>query len=321
MPANQPLLFLFGAGDKSDQVSPAGLRTRVTGSTDLGRLLPEEVVRHRLMITPDFAEPYPDIRGYPVIANLITEPERNAALLRKLDKWLSSVPQRVINPPAAVLSSTRDQVAALLTGIDGLIVPKTVRFRASERGAAARSMAAAGAVILRRPGTHSGDIVGLFDSLERALDAVEGDGDYIATEFVDCRSPDGLYRKIRIFFIGPHRIVRHKLIDDNWSVHGAARPMFMAPRPELIAEEAAMFEDEDPFAADVSATLNTVRARMPLDFFGMDFAFAPDGQVVLFEANATMSFMPNLLAPKFPHVRRCIEPARAALMELLGVSA
>ena len=58
---------------------------------------------------------------------------------------------------------------------------------------------------------------------------------------------------------------------------------------------------------------------MPLDFFGMDFALTRDGQVVLFEANATMSFMPNLFVPEFDYLRRCHEPARAALMELLGV--
>ena len=35
---------------------------------------------------------------------------------------------------------------------------------------------------------------------------------------------------------------------------------------------------------------------MPLDFFGLDFASAKDGKSILFEANATMSFMAHSVA-------------------------
>jgi hypothetical protein len=322
MAVNPPLLFIFGFGDESDQVTKFRFRTRVTGSTDLGRLLPDEVIRHRLVVTPEsFEGPPPDLSRYPVIANMITEAEHSSGLLRNLDKWLSPLPQRVINPPAAVLRTTRDQVAGLLTGIEGLIVPRTVRFRRCEAEAAAQRLVGAGTVILRRPGTHGGDVIGLFDSFDAALEALEGDGEHIATEFVDYRSPDGLYRKFRLFFIGQHRILRHALIGDSWMVHGAARTKFMAERPELIAEEREAFESEEPFSPDVCATFDAVRERMPLDFFGLDFGLTPSGQVVLFEANATMSFMPNLFIEKFEHVRRCHGPAQKALMQLLGVSA
>jgi len=321
MPTNRPLLFIFGFGDESDQVEHFRRVTRVTGSTDLGRLLPEEIVRHRLVVTPEsFDGPPPDLGRYPVIANMITEPEHSAGLLRSLDNWLSPLAQRVINPPAAVLRSTRDQVAGLLAGIEGLIVPRTVCFRRSDADAAAHRFGEAGAVILRRAGTHGGDIIGLFDSFDAAVEALEGDGEHVATEFVDYRSADGLYRKFRLFFIGQRRILRHMLISDSWSVHGAARTKFMAPRPELIAEERAMFDAENPFSPEVRAIFDAVRERMPLDFFGLDFALGARGEVILFEANATMNFMPNLFIEKFEHVRRCHEPARAAMMELLGVS-
>lgn len=321
MAANPPLLFIFGFGDEFDQVTKFRFRTRVTGSTDLGRLLPDEVVRHRLVVTPDsFDGPPPDLRRYPVIANMITEAEHSAGLLRSLDKWLSKVPQRVINRPAAVLRTTRDQVAGLLTGIDGLIVPKTVRFRRSECEVAAQSFAGARGLILRRVGTHGGDIIGLFDSFDAALEALEGDGEHIVTEFVDYRSPDKLYRKFRVFFIGRRRILRHMLISDGWNVHGADRLNFMASRPELIAEERVRFESESPFAPQVCAIFDAVRERMPLDFFGLDFGLTPTGKVILFEANATMNFMPNLFIETFEHVGRSYKPAQAALMELFGIS-
>ena len=39
-------------------------------------------------------------------------------------------------------------------------------------------------------------------------------------------------------------------------------------------------------------TLETVRGRVPLDVFGMDFEVTDDGGVVMFETNAAMVFHP-----------------------------
>jgi hypothetical protein len=96
----------------------------------------------------------------------------------------------------------------------------------------------------------------------------------------------------------------------------------MADRQPLLDEEAHMFEkDEGAFRPAVAKVLEAVRDRMELDYFGMDFAILPDGRVVLFEANATMNFFPFLDDPKFAYVRRCLEPARAAFHEMLGLQA
>jgi hypothetical protein len=60
---------------------------------------------------------------------------------------------------------------------------------------------------------------------------------------------------------------------------------------------------------------------MPLDFFGMDFGVTKDGYLVLFEANATMSFFPLSPDPRFAYLKHCLEPAATALRELLGLPA
>src|SRR5206468_1342588 len=98
MTAQPPLLFIFGGGDEADQVTRSGARTYLKGSTDLGKLLPDTVVRHRLVVTPDFFRrtPKPDLRGYPVIANLITEAEHNAGILRDVETLLRGVPGRIV---------------------------------------------------------------------------------------------------------------------------------------------------------------------------------------------------------------------------------
>ena len=58
---------------------------------------------------------------------------------------------------------------------------------------------------------------------------------------------------------------------------------------------------------------------MPLDFFGMDFGIRADNQVVLFEANATMSFFPFLTDPQFEYLLSAFRPAQLALRELFGL--
>jgi hypothetical protein len=110
------------------------------------------------------------------------------------------------------------------------------------------------------------------------------------------------------------------LVSEHWNVHAKDRQRVMAERPELIAEEERMFAAADgAFPDEVQQVLTSVSERMSLDFFGMDFGIAPDGRVVLFEANATMNFFPLSPDPRFAYLARCVEPARSAFYDLLGL--
>ena len=153
----------------------------------------------------------------------------------------------MINQPEAVLRSTRDQVAALLDGIDGLIVPKTVRLPGEPTMAAESSAAPASSdpIIVRQIGTHGGKTVALHQSVDEAVAALEPGQSIIATQFVDFASPDAIYRKFRVFFIGNTTILRHMYVSDHWNVHGPDRARFMAPRPDIVAEEHAMSSKRD----------------------------------------------------------------------------
>ena len=52
-----------------------------------------------------------------------------------------------------------------------------------------------------------------------------------------------------------------------------------------------MLDPEGCLGADCLRTLEAIRARMPLDIYGVDFEVDRDGQVVLFEANASMNLL------------------------------
>jgi hypothetical protein len=325
MSADRPLLLIFGGGDEADQIRRSGQRITIAGSADLGKLLPNREMLHRLLITRDHQPHQTELSGYPVIVNMITEPENNARILGKLDELLRGVSARVVNPPETVLRSTRDQVARLLSGIPGLIVPKVVRLPGDNAQLAAKMIEQAGIappVIVREVGTHTGRTVGLHTSVADAVATLEGSKEYIATQFVNFASPDGLYRKYRVWFIGRHAVFRHMYVSDGWNVHSADRARFMAHHADVIAEERALIESAEPFGADVREVFRAVRERMPLDFFGLDFGLMPDGKVVLFEANATMSFFPlwRDSNPEFQYLEACVPPARAAFTELVGLT-
>jgi len=322
-----PILYIIGSGDESDRIAPLGATNiHVSGASDLHELLEEREPYELLHISRNFFRRTRETRllHYNVLVNLITEAEKSTRTLDNLRKVLRGVPGRVINPPDAVMRSTRDRVARLLTGIPGLIVPKAVRIQGNKPAVAMRQLQNAGIqppIILRRAGTHGGKITGRFDSVEDAVAALEPNREHVATEFIDFVSADGLYRKYRVFFIGAHRVLRHMLISESWNVHASARSGFMAHRPELVADERAVMERDTPFSPDVDAVLQAVGERMPLDFFGMDFGLTKGGQVVLFEANATMSFFPFSPDPQFAYLRSCFQPAQAAFREMLGLPA
>ena len=323
--ANSPVLFISGGGDSGDQFAIAGKKVFLYGSTDLTKLLRERARYHRLHITPNFLRQpkRPELDSYACIVNLITEPETSSKILEVAKKLLRGVPGKVVNPPEKVIQSRRDQVARKLEGTDGLVVPATVRIAPGKAAIAARALEKAGMtlpVILRKTGSHGGKIVGRFDDVDRLVAAM-GLGGHVATQFVDFRSGDGLYRKYRVFFIGRHAILRHCLLSDDWNVHARDRVRFMAPRPELVAEERALFEAGGKLAPETMRVLEEVRRRIALDYFGMDFGILPDGKLLLFEANATMNFFPFAEDAQFAYLRNCLEPAERAFRELLGLPA
>lgn len=316
--------IVFAIG--SDQ--PAGTtddgRPQYRGCTDLHLLFDKREPVHILKLDKHALRQRkrPELHPYRCILNLITDPDQNPRTLDNLKKLLREYSGKVINPPEAVLRSTRDRGARLLDGTAGLIAPKVVRLRNARPELAVGAVERGGMnypLIVRKAGTHTGMIVGLVHTPDELRSSIVEPGEHIITEFVDFRSEDGLYRKYRAFFIGEKIIFRHMLVSDDWNIHARDRMRFMAERPYLLDEERAMFARvEGTFPPEVIETLAAIRNRMGLDYFGIDFGTMLDGRVVLFEANATMNFLPFLPDPQFEYVKACYLPAKQAFHEMLG---
>lgn len=324
-PAKAKLLFVVGA-DRPDRVKRLNGKVIIRGSSDFQRLLERREPYHRLHLTPNYLQENqpPDLSGYDCLLNLITEAEGNDRVLDNLSRLIRGFAGKVINRPEAVLETTRDAVARRLSGIAGLIVPKVLRTRHSRPEAVIDAIAAAGLrfpIIVRKTGTHGGNVLGCFDSIDSLRRELSEGGEYFAIEFVDCRMPDGLFRKYRVFFIGGRRIFRSVIASDQWNIHAKDGRRFMLERPALIDAEKAMFATpEGSFPEAVHKTLEAIGGRMPLDYFGVDFALTNDDELVLFEANATMNFYTWYDDPRFSYLDRAIPPAQAAFRDLLGLN-
>ena len=316
-----PLLIVVGSDEDPKEKKQGGFR--LAGNSDVFQLLPDTFAFEQINLSKRFMRQQgrPDLKRYECILNLVTDPDQHPHTLETLQKMLRGHRGRVINWPEAVLRTSRDQVARRLSGIEGLCVPKVVRLRNPRPGAASAAAARAELafpVIARLAGTHTGKIIGLVDDAAALDAACAGQGEFILTEFVDFRSDDGLYRKYRLWSFGDRTIFRHKLITDNWNVHVSERTRFMLGRPDLIAEELRVLDRPDGvFPEPVHAVFDAVRARMGLDFFGMDFGMDRQGQVVLFEANATMGFFPLVAHPRFSYLETILGPAQEAFRALL----
>jgi hypothetical protein len=316
-----PLLCIRGGDDPARAVR-VGNRIHWRGTTDLVKLLGGAVPHHTLHIAgsvpPDSRNL--DLSRYWCVINLITEPEGSQRSLQALRTLLRGYRGRLFNRPQAVASTTREGVARLLAGVDGLVVPRVVRLPAGKPIDAAELGDALGwPLILRRAGTHTGKSLELARGAGDLSTASAPDCDQLATEFIDFRSADGLYRKYRVHFFGTRRVFRHLYVSDGWNIHSGVQLAFMVHRPELLEEARMMYErPEGCFPPQVEAVLQHIRVRMPLDFFGVDFGVLPDGRVVLFEANAAMRFLRIPTDPRLDFVRRCVAPAQAAFARMLG---
>lgn len=319
-----PLLFVLGSDADPRMKKEGGYR--VGGNSDIYKLLPESIPFEQVNLSKPFMnkKARPDLSRHERVFNLVTDPDQHPQTLATLGKLLRGFRGKVINRPEAVLRTTRDQVAKRLEGIEGLHVPKILRLRNPSSGSASIAAQRAGLafpLIVRLAGTHTGTIVGLVHGPDELDAAAAGPGAFILTEFVDFRSDDGIYRKYRVFFIGKRRIFRHLISSDGWSIHAKERFDFMAKYPSLIDEEKDLLKDPAGLLPEpASGALDAIRERLGLDYFGIDFAIAPDGRAVLFEANATMNFFPVVDLDPFAHIQCVIEPARRALLELIGTA-
>jgi hypothetical protein len=229
-----------------------------------------------------------------LVFNAVGDADICGEALNAAERILELVEAPVLNPPAAIRATGRAGNAARLARLDGVRAPRTLEI---ERAAllapdAARRLAAEGLtfpLLVRAPGYHAGkhfEKVDRPEELASAAASLPGDR-AIVIEFVDTRGADAKVRKYRAIFAGGGVYPLHLAIAPQWKVHYFSAEM--DEHPEHRAEEEAYLRDPgEALGPRAMEALARVRETLDLDFGGADFALAPDGGIVVFEANATM---------------------------------
>jgi hypothetical protein len=230
-----------------------------------------------------------------------------------------------------VMATGRIGNAERLRGLPGVVTPRIVilprRVLSGPDGSdALAQQGLAFPVLLRRPGFHTGRHFVRVDSpaaLVEAADALPGE-ELMVIEFLDARGRDGKSRKYRVMTIEGRLYPLHLAISDDWKVHYFTSAM--SGNAQHQAEEAAFLNDMPAVLGPAAMqALDSVRLALGLDYGGMDFGWGRDGEILLFEANATMLIQPPGPGSQWdyrrPAIGRALDAARKMLFDRAGVHA
>lgn len=246
--------------------------------------------------------PFPDpLPAHDLLFTAIRQSDENLPVLQQLEEYLARRPEPILNAPERIPLLARDIVSAHLGSSPGLVMPPTLRV--DRQGL--REYASAGAeypIIARPVGAHRGQgLMKLEEAadVENYLDASSASAFY-ASRFVDYRSPDGFFRKVRIVLIDGEPLVCHLAIAEHWMVNYVNSDM---ERSDWKRTEEADFmaRFDQAFAFRHAAALGAIHERLQLDYVVLDCAETRDGRLLLFEADCAAMVHANDPVATFPY--------------------
>lgn len=315
-PGVRPRLRLLALMVPGDLMANAPLECLLHGS---------DIALDMLYLPPD--QPLPDaLPDHDVLIVAAGESDRTRALLDALREALAGWPRPVLNAPERVLQLSRDRAAQLLSPLPGVSMPPTRRAPRDVLGAIARGEAevaahlgAGGFPILVRPlDSHAGRDLAKLDTpaaLAAYLSAHD-DEEFFISCFVDYRNADGLFRKYRVVMLEGRTYVCHVGISDHWMIHYLNAGM--TDSADKRAEEADIMQRfDETFAVRHRDALERIQACLGLDYFGLDCAETPGGDLLIFEADTCMVVHDLDPADVFPYKQPQMRKVFAAFRTLL----
>src|ERR1700677_1088269 len=250
------------------------------------------------VVVADYLDPSAALPPHQLIFNAIGDADLCAPALEAAARLTARSSTPVINDPRAVMKTGRIDNARRLGAVPGMVAPRTMAI-ARDILAGADGVAAlakhqfAFPLLLRSPAYHTGRnfiIVEQPAELSAAAAALPGD-DLLVIEYLDARGRDGNARKYRVMMIGGRIYPLHLAISRKWKVHYFTSDM--ADKPDHRLEEARFLADMPAALGDKAmGALEKIQDMLGLDYGGIDFGLGPDGDLLLFEANATMVIAP-----------------------------
>ncbi len=287
------------------------------------RLLLDDRVFETTALVAEYVDPATALPPHQIVFNAVGDADLCRPALEAAAAIAARTTAPVVNPPAAVLPTGRVENSRRLASLPGVVAPRMAMLeRASlQRPDAAATLLEHGLdfpLLLRSPGFHTGRHflrVERAEELAAAVASLPG-AELAAIEYLDATEGDGRARKYRVMFVDGRLYPLHLAVSANWKVHYFTADM--TDHPEYRAEEAAFLADM-PGRIGVIAmrALEQIRDRLGLDYAGVDFGLNNRGELLLFEANATMVVNPPEPDERWAHRRAPVDRVLAAVREMV----
>ncbi len=270
------------------------LQSILAGNVLMHRFLNDRLFAVHVLLV-EFWQPGTPLPEHDLVFNAIGDADVRQEALAQAERILQHTSAPLLNPPSAVLPTSRASNADRLRLLPGLRTANTARVNRSDL--AADSLAEvllrhrlSFPMLVRAPGFHMGQnclLVHEEAQLHEALEQLPGD-ELLLMEYLDARSPDGCWRKYRVLFLDGQLYPVHLAVSRHWKVHYFSAEM---------AGSAPHREEDAQFLAGMQAvlglvgiaTLDRLQRALGLDYGGVDFGLGADGRILLFEANANMA--------------------------------
>jgi hypothetical protein len=269
------------------------LVSAVGGNVPMRHLIDDRVFQTSVIYADYWDEETP-LPPHDIVFNAVGDADLCRPALESAMRLLARTGAPFMNLPQAVLRTGRSENAARLAHLPGVIAARTMhvpRALLCDCDAHQR-LAQAGfgfPLLLRAPGFHTGRHFRRVDTREELAAAAEAlpGRDLIAIEYLDARGTDGNARKYRVMFVDGKILPLHLAISTDWKVHYFSAAM--ADSAAYRAEEMRFLQDmPGVIGARGMAALAGIRDALGLDYAGIDFGLNANGEILLFEANATM---------------------------------
>jgi hypothetical protein len=275
------------------------------------------------VVVTDYLDPTLPLPPHRLIFNAIGDADLCEAALEAASRLIARSRATVINDPRTVMKTGRIDNARRLAGLPGVVTPKTLSVA---RGVLAGPGGAAWVadqqftfpLLLRSPGYHTGRNFILVENESELAAAAAGlpGSELLVIEYLDARGKDGSARKYRVMMIGGKIYPLHLAISRNWKVHYFTSDM--ADKQDHRREESAFLGDMPGVLGDrAMAALAAIRDTLGLDYAGVDFGLNGSGDLLLFEANATMVIASPDPDPRWAYRRSAITSVIDAVVVMI----
>jgi glutathione synthase/RimK-type ligase-like ATP-grasp enzyme len=309
-------LFRVPYRGKSKPLSALLLAPSTGGIAPIDRFLDVRIFQTDIVIADfyDLSIPLPE---HQLVVNAIGDADTDGEALAAAEALLGHTSAPVVNRPSAVLSTGRCDNAQRLSKLPGVVTAEmAILSRELLTSPNAEIILASRGfqfpILLRAPGYHLGEHflrVDTFATLSAAIKEIPGQ-ELIVMQYLDVRGADDQIRKYRVMMIDGQLYPLHAAISHHWKVHYFSADM--AHSTENRAEDAAFLSDmPNVLGPAAMSALQRVQETVGLDYGGIDFSLNSRGEVVVFEANATMVVEPPLADARWDYRR----PAVAKIYE------